>query len=88
MTNATVADVMGTTSTANSGSGINTLKLQYKDGEKTPTVSSNIPIVTFKPAGMDLLVMGAKVLVNAQKRDVKPTALRILEGRNGFTPSM
>lgn len=88
MTNATVADVMGTTSTTSSSNGVNTLKLKYKDGEKTLTVSPSTPIVTFKPAGMDLLVVGAKVLVNAQERDGKPTALRILAGRNGFTPPM
>ncbi len=85
MTNATVADVMGATS---AGNGVNTLKLKYKDGEKTLTVLPNTPIVTFKPAGMDLLVVGAKVLVNAQERDGKPTALRILAGRNGFAPPM
>jgi len=85
MTNATVADVMGATS---AGNGVNTLKLKYKDGEKTLTILPSTPIVTFKPAGIDLLVVGAKVLVNAQERDGKPTALRILAGRNGFAPPM
>ena len=35
-----------------------------------------------------LLVPGAKVLVNAQARNGTPTALRVLVGRNGFTPPM
>jgi hypothetical protein len=33
-------------------------------------------------------VPGARVLVTAQNRDGKPTALRITAGRNGFAPPM
>ncbi len=33
-------------------------------------------------------VSGAKVLVVAQMRDGKPTAVRALAGRDGFTPPM
>jgi len=81
MTNATVAE-LATTPQGRS------LRLRYKDGEKTVVVPDNVPIVTFKPGDRALLVAGAKVLVTAQLRDGKPTALRALAGRNGFAPPM
>jgi hypothetical protein len=81
MTNATVADVAA----APQG---RTLKLRYKGGEQTAVVPPDAPIVTFKPGDRALLVPGAKVVVTAQLRDGKPTALRALAGRNGFTPPM
>ncbi len=81
MTNATVDAT--TTSTVG-----RTLKLKYKDGEKTLNVPLGVPIVTFKPADASLLVTGAKVIVTADVRDGKPTALRITAGRNGFAPPM
>jgi hypothetical protein len=81
MTNATVVDVV----TAVQG---RTLKLRYKDGEKTIVVPDDAPVVTFKPGDASLLVAGAKAMVTAQVREGKPTALRALAGRNGFTPPM
>lgn len=81
MTNATVADLV----TAGDG---RTLTLKYKDGEKKLLVPANVPVVTFKPGDKTLLVPGAMVLVNAQVVDGKPTAQRILAGRNGFAPPM
>ena len=81
MTNATVFEMV----VAASG---HTLKLRYKDGEKTIVVPQGIPIVTLKPGDRSLLVAGAKVLVTAQTRDGKPTALRAAVGRDGFTPPM
>jgi hypothetical protein len=81
MTNATVADVVGQAKGR-------TLKLRYKDGEKTLQVPEGVPVVTVKPGDRSLLVPGAKVLVTAQLRDGKPTALRVLAGRNGFAPPM
>ena len=81
MTNATVADVVGVAEGRS-------LKLRYKDGEKTIYVPEGVPIVTFKPGDRSLLVTGAKVMVTAQLRDGKPTALRVLAGRNGFAPPM
>ena len=81
MTNATVADVVAV------GEG-RSLKLRYKDGEKTIFVPEGAPIVTFKPGDRSLLVAGAKVLVTEQLRDGKPTALRVLAGRDGFAPPM
>jgi hypothetical protein len=81
MTNATVAEVAG----AAQG---RTLKLRYKDGEKSIEVPAGVPVVTFKPSDRSLLVPGAKVLVTAQSRDGQLTALRALAGRDGFAPPM
>jgi hypothetical protein len=81
MTNATVADVVGQAQGR-------TLRLRYKDGEKTVLVPEGVPVVTVKPGDRALLVPGAKVLVTAQLRDGKPTALRVIAGRNGFAPPM
>ncbi len=81
MTNATVAELAA----APQG---RSLTLRYKDGEKTVVVPDNVPVVTFKPGDKALLVPGAKVMVTAQLRDGKPTALRALAGRDGFAPPM
>lgn len=81
MTNATVADL------AAAADG-QRLTLRYKGGEKILQVPANVPVVTFVPGDKSLLVPGAKVLVTAQERNGKPTALRVLAGRNGFTPPM
>lgn len=85
MTNATVADLAAAPKNVRGGQQ---LKLAYKGGEKTLIVPPNAPVVTFRPGTDALLVPGAKVLVNAQERNGKPTALRVLAGRNGFTPPM
>ena len=81
MTNATVADL------AASSDG-RTLKLRYKDGEKTIVVPAGVPVVTFKPGDRSLLVPGAKVMVTAQVRDGQGVAMRALAGRDGFQPPM
>ena len=81
MTNATVAQLVATPQGRS-------MTLKYKDGEKTVVVPDGVPIVTFKPGDRALLVSGAKVVVFAQVRDGKPTAMRALAGRNGFAPPM
>ena len=81
MTNATVAAVTP-------GAKGRSMTLRYKDGEKTIFVPDGIPVVTLQPGDRSLLVPGARVLVTAQNRDGKPTALRITAGRNGFAPPM
>jgi hypothetical protein len=81
MTNATVDQLVAS-------SDGKTLKLKYKDGEKTLTIAAGAPIVTFKPGDNSLLVVGAKLIVTAELRDGKPTALRIVAGKNGFAPPM
>jgi hypothetical protein len=78
MTNATVADVVATTSGR-------TLRLKYKDGERTIVVPTDAPIVTFRPGDRSLLVPGASVSLTAQMTDGKPTISRINVGRNGFS---
>ncbi|MEO6017074.1 MAG: hypothetical protein ABIP46_07445 [Polaromonas sp.] len=88
MTNATVADLAAAPASVPGGQK---LTLKYKDGEKTLIVPSGTPVVSFKPANDDqaaLLVPGARVLVTAQEKAGKPTALRITVGRNGFAPPM
>jgi hypothetical protein len=85
MTNATVADLVAL---ANGSPQGRTLRLRYKDGEKTVIVPEGVPVVTFKPADTGLLVAGAKVIVTAELRDGTPTATRVLAGRNGFMPPM
>ena len=85
MTNATVADLAAAPSSIRGGQQ---MRLAYKDGEKTVVVPPGTPVVTFAPGTPGLLVPGAKVLVNAQARNGTPTALRVLVGRNGFTPPM
>ena len=81
MTNATVTAVTA-------GAKGRSMTLRYKDGEKTIFVPEGIPVVTMQPGDRSLLVPGARVLVTAQNRDGKPTALRIAAGRNGFAPPM
>ena len=88
MTNATVADLAAAPSTVPGGQK---LTLKYKDGEKTVIVPAGVPVVSFKPGKMDeqaLVVPGAKALITAQVKDGKPTALRMVVGRNGFAPPM
>lgn len=88
MTNATVADLAASSSSTPGGQK---LTLRYKDGEQVVIVPAGVSVVSFKPGKLDeaaLLVAGAKVLITAQERDGKPTALRVLVGRNGFAPPM
>lgn len=88
MTNATVADLVAAPSSAPGGQK---LVLKYKDGEKTVIVPANAPVVSFKPGKDDekaLVVPGARVVITAEVRDGKPTALRMLVGRDGFAPPM
>lgn len=85
MTNATVEGMAAAPVNVPGGQK---LVLKYKGGEKTVIVPADVPVVTFRPGTPDLLVPGAKVLINAQMKDGKPTALRVNAGRNGFTPPM
>jgi hypothetical protein len=88
MTNATVANLAAAPSSVPGGQQ---LRLSYPGGEKTVIVPPNVPVVTFKPGKADeraLLVPGAKVLITAQEQGGKPTALRLVVGRNGFAPPM
>ena len=81
MTNATVAEVTA----APQG---RSMKLRYKDGEKTVMVPENVPIVTFNPGNKGMIVPGAKVLVTSQVREGRPVAVRALVGKDGLVPPM
>ncbi|MES2191641.1 MAG: hypothetical protein V4454_16095 [Pseudomonadota bacterium] len=88
MTNATVADLAAAPSSVPGGQK---LTLKYKDGEKTMIVPPGAPVVSFKPGKSDeaaLIVPGARVMITAQEVAGKPTALRVIVGRNGFAPPM
>lgn len=80
MTNGTVGDVVVSAAQGR------TLTLRYKEGTQTVVVPVGTAIVTFRPSDRTLLVPGAKVVVTAQTRDGRPTALRVQAGRNGFMP--
>lgn len=85
MTNATVEGMSAAPSDVPGGQK---LVLKYKGGETTVIVPKDVPVVTFKPATSELLVPGAKVMISAQLKDGKPTAMRVNAGRNGFQPPM
>ena len=88
MTNATVASLAVAPSQMPGGQE---LLLKYKDGEKRLLVPAGTPIVTIRPAKQEenvLLIPGAKVMVVAQVKDGRPTAVRTTVGRNGFAPPM
>ena len=88
MTNATVATLSEAPSSVPGGQK---MVLRYKDGEQTVVVPPGTPVVTFKPGNADqqaLVVPGAKVVITAQVKEGKPTALRMLVGRNGFAPPL
>jgi hypothetical protein len=81
MTNATVAELEATPSGR-------TLRLKYKDGEKTLTVPANAPVVTYRPGDASLLVVGSRINVVVEKRGETLTLTRVTAGRNGFVPPM
>jgi hypothetical protein len=88
MTNATVATLAQAPASAPGGQK---MVLRYKGGEQTVIVPPGTPIITLKPGNADqaaLVVVGAKVTITAQMKDGKPTAMRMLVGRNGFTPPL
>jgi hypothetical protein len=81
MTNATVAEL------ARSSDG-RTLKLRYKDGEKTVIVPDGVPVVTLRPGNRLMIVPGAKLFAVAEKRGDQYIVMRLLVGRSGLQPPM
>jgi len=83
MTNATVDGVVTT------GSG-STIKVKYKDGEKTVLVAPETAIVAMGPGTPDMLKAGAKILIfGAQKAaDGSLSAQSVVVGKDGLTPPM
>lgn len=82
MTNATVAETV-------KGVSGDTLKVSYKDGEKTIVVPPEAAIVGFAPAGPADLKPGVRVVVFAQRStDGALTAGNVVVGRDGVDPPM
>ena len=81
MTNATVAEL------ARSSDG-RTLRLRYKDGEKTIIVPDGVPVVTLRPGNRLMIVPGAKLFAVAEQRGDQYIVMRLLVGRNGLKPPM
>jgi len=81
MTNGTVGDVV-----VSQG---RTLKLRYKDGEKTVVVPEKAPIITYAPATPAMLVPGAHVIITAAHQpDGTLIAQRVGVGKDGLVPPM
>jgi len=81
MTNATVAEL------SRSSDG-RTLKLRYKDGEKTVIVPDGVPVVTLRPGSRVLIVPGAKLFAVVEPVDDGYIVRRLMVGRNGVEPPM
>lgn len=83
MTNATVDGIVTT------GSGA-TIKVKYKDGEKTVTVVPETSIVAMGPGQPDMLKPGARILIfGAMKAaDGSLTTQGVVVGKDGLTPPM
>jgi hypothetical protein len=83
MTNAYVDGVV----TAGSGA---TIKVKYKDGEKTVMVVPETSIVAMGPGTPDMLKPGAKILIFAAQKAADGTLSTqgVVVGKDGLTPPM
>ncbi len=82
MTNAAVESVVSQVSGR-------TLKLKYKDGEKTVVVPPDVPIVTLEPSDRSLLKPGNHVFITAMRQpDGSLAASRVAVGKDGLVPPM
>lgn len=83
MTNATVDGVVA----AGSGS---TIKLKYKDGEKTVIVTPETAIVAMGPGKPDMLKPGAKILIfgAVKAADGSLSTQGVVVGKDGIAPPM
>jgi hypothetical protein len=83
MTNATVDGVV----TQGAGS---TIKVKYKDGEKTVSVTPETAIVAMGPGTPALLTPGAKILIfgAAKAADGSLSTQNVVVGKDGLTPPM
>ena len=81
MTNGTVGSVVTTSGT--------TMKVKYKEGEKTVVVPPDVPVVYLEPGDATLMKVGAPALVFAQKGDGGAlTAMNVIIGKDGTIPPM
>lgn len=77
MTNGTVGQVAGTDGRS--------LTVKYKDGEKTVTVPTDVPVVAFEIGTPSELSPGAHVVINATKAaDGALSTNRVTVGKNGI----
>jgi hypothetical protein len=83
MTNATVDGIV----TAGAG---RTLKLKYKDGEKTVVVPPEAPVVALGPGNPAMLKPGAHIFIAAATKgaDGTLTTQRVTVGKDGLVPPM
>ncbi len=83
MTNATVDGVVA----AGNGS---TIKLKYKDGEKTVIVTPETAIVAMGPGKPDMLKPGAKILIfgAVKAADGSLSTQGVVVGKDGMAPPM
>ena len=83
MTNATVDGVVA----AGNGS---TIKVRYKDGEKTVIVTPETAIVAMGPGKPEMLKPGAKILIFGATRAANGSlsAQSVVVGRDGLAPPM
>ena len=83
MTNATVAEVVAKVDSY-------TMRLKYKDGEKTIVVPPDAPIVAYVPGDKSELKPGAKIFIAgaAKQPDGSLVAARVGVGRDSLTPPM
>jgi len=83
MTNATVAEVVAKVDSY-------TMRLKYKDGEKTIVVPPDAPIMAYVPGDKSELKPGAKIFIAgaAKQPDGSLVAARVGVGRDSLTPPM
>ncbi len=82
MTNGTVGQQV-------TGKAGQTLKVQYKGGEKDIVVPPDVPVVTFAPGDAAALTKGAHVIVFTRKTaDGSLAAGNVLIGKDGLVPPM
>jgi hypothetical protein len=82
MTNATVSEVIAV-------DNARSIRVKYKDGERTIVVPADVPIVTFEPGDRSMVKPGAHVLVSATRAaDGSLAAARVAVGKDGLVPPM
>ena len=83
MTNATVDGVVA-------AGGGSTIKLKYKDGEKTVAVTPETAIVAMGPGTPDMLKPGAKILIfgAVKAADGSLSTQGVVVGKDGLVPPM
>lgn len=74
-------------STSDDG-GAKRITVTYNGGRQSILVPPTAPVVTFKPAGRDVVVPGAHVFIRTSESSGKVTASFIAVGKDGLVPPM